>query len=451
MAIAVASAANEHGDPRFSVVGLDLPTDAGRERIEHLRCGRFPFATSDPALARAAAATHRAGNLTATSDPSVLATADIVVVDVPLDVQDQSGRPTVDLAPFRAAIGTIAAHVQPGALVIVETTVPPGTCERVVAPQLRAGLRDRGLPEDAVLLAHSYERVMPGEDYLASITHFWRVYAGHTVDAADACERFLSQVIAVAEYPLTRLASTTASETAKVLENSYRAVNIALIEEWGRFAEAVGFDLFEVLAAIRRRPTHANIRQPGFGVGGYCLTKDPLFVGIAARELFDRSELSFPFAEMAVAVNARMPLVTVERLQALLHGSLRGKRVLLLGASYREGVADTRYSPSETFVRELCRRGADVQVHDPLVTEWPELGMQLPAELPGAAGFDAVVLAVAHRAYRTLDLASWLGAARPVILDANGVLTAEQRRSVMAVGGTVHSIGSGAETPWTKS
>jgi nucleotide sugar dehydrogenase len=442
MALAVASARDERGMPRFSVVGLDLPTPLGQERIDALNRGEFPFRTSDPALAAAAAATRRAGNLTATSDPATLARADVVVVDVHLDVGVEGKEAAVDFAPFRAAVLTVGTHVRPGALVIVETTVPPGTCERVVAPELAGAMRARGLPEDAVLLAHSYERVMPGEDYLASITNFWRVYSGRTPEAADACERFLSQVINVRDFPLTRLASTTASETAKVLENSFRATNIAFIEEWGRFAEAVGIDLFEVIEAIRVRPTHCNIRQPGFGVGGYCLTKDPLFAGIAARDLFGRPDLEFPFSQMAVRVNARMPLVTVERLRTVL-GDLAGKRVLLMGVAYRPEVADTRYSPAQTFVEEMRRRGAVVLVHDPLVTDWPELQTTVASELPAASALDAVVMAVPHRAYRELDLAAWLGGARPVFLDANAVLTPAQRRALRAAGCPLHAIGEG--------
>src|SRR5262249_19673396 len=155
--------------------------------------------------------------------------------------------------------------------------------------------------------------------------------SGATPAAADACEAFLSQIINVQAYPLTRLHSTTASETAKVLENSYRAINIAFIEEWGQFAEEVGIDLFEVIDAIRVRPTHNNIRQPGFGVGGYCLTKDPLFAAVAARDLFDREDLAFPFSSRAVEVNARMPLRTLDRVRNLLGGSLTGRRLLLLG------------------------------------------------------------------------------------------------------------------------
>jgi UDP-N-acetyl-D-glucosamine dehydrogenase len=443
MAVAVASARDSRGRAPLTAIRGDLPTPLRRERIHPMNAGRFPFRTGAGALIEATSAARAAGNLSATSDATAFARADVVVIDVHLDVARSGEQATIDYTPFRAALRTVASQARPGTLLIVETTVPPGTCERVVVPEVAAALRARGLAEDALLIAHSYERVMPGEDYLASITNFWRVYAGHTSAAADACEAFLSQVINVADYPLTRLASTTASETAKVLENSYRATNIAFIEEWGRFAEAVGIDLFEVLTAIRRRPTHNNIRQPGFGVGGYCLTKDPLFVGIAARELFDRGDLRFPFSEMAVQVNARMPMVSLDRVQDLLGGTLAGKRILLMGVAYRQDVADTRYSPAESFVVEGRRRGAEVLVHDPLVTDWPELGMAVAAEPPPARSLDAVVLAVPHRAYRTFDFAVWLRDGKPLVLDANAVLTPVQRRAVLEAGCALHAIGEG--------
>lgn len=443
MAVAVAAARDREGRPLFSAVGIDLPTPLGQSRIDQLNAGVFPFRTSDDALAQATTDAYAAGNLRASSDAAHFADASVILVDIHLDVDASGEQPAVHFAPFRAAIRTIGTHMAPGALVIVETTVPPGTCERVVAPELAAALHARGLPRDAFLLAHSYERVMPGEDYLASITNFWRVYAGHTEAAADACERFLAQVINVGAYPLTRLASTTASEIAKVMENSYRATNIAFIEEWARFAEAVGVDLFEVINAIRVRPTHNNIRQPGFGVGGYCLTKDPLFPGIATRQLFDRPDMTFPFSELAIRTNRLMPIVSVNRIEQLLGATLRGKRVLLMGVAYRQDVADTRYSPAQTFVEEARRRGAVVVAHDPLVTHWPEMDLPVTAELPAADTVDAVVFAVPHRAYRDLDLRGWLRHGAPVVLDANAVLTTAQRQAVKDAGCVFAAIGQG--------
>ena len=443
MAVAAAAARDASGEPTFDVVGVDLPTPDGEAKAAALNAGRLPFATTDSKLRQAAEEAHRVGNLVATTDPRAYSLASVTVVDVPLDLAGGISRPSVDFGPFRRAIRTLARHMRPGALVLVETTVPPGTCEKVVVPELAAVLAERGLPPDAVLVAHSYERVMPGPDYFSSIVSFWRSYAGHTEESADACEAFLSRIIDVDSYPLTRLASTTASETAKVLENSYRATTIALMEEWGRFAEAVGVDLFEVIRGIRRRPTHSNIRQPGFGVGGYCLTKDPLFGAVGATKLFGL-DLDFPFSSLAVAVNEDMPLVTLDKVEALLGGAMAERKILLMGVSYRSDVADTRSSPSEVFVRAARARGAEVVCHDPLVADWPELDTVVHRDLPEAAGFDAVVFAVAHAPYGDLDFHAWLNGDRPVVFDANDVLTAEQRAALADLGCPVGSIGRGA-------
>lgn len=437
-AMAVATARAGH-----RVFGLELPTEAGLQRVHALNQGTFPFATTDASLTKATRDAHDAGRLSATTDVAVLASADIVVVDVHLDLTtSEDGYAAPQMAPFAAAIETIGRHARAGALVLVESTVPPGTCERVVRPLLDQQLAQRGLPEGSLQLAHSYERVMPGADYLASITQYWRVFAGETAEAAARCRAFLATVIDTTTYPLAELSSMTASETAKVLENTFRATTIALMEEWGRFAETVGVDLFEVVSAIRQRPTHANIRQPGFGVGGYCLTKDPLMAGAAARTLFGVNTLHFPFSESAVRVNAEAPMTSVARLEQLLNG-LAGRRILLLGVAYRQDVADTRYSPSETFVREAEARGAQLLCHDPLVTFWSELGRPVAQQLP-APDFDAVVVAVPHTAYRTLDLATWVGSHRPLLFDANAVLSSEQQRSWLSRDLPLWIVGRGA-------
>lgn len=443
MAIAVANARGPDGRPLYSVVGVDLPNEAGRHRIASIAAGEMPFPGADPALDQALARAHESGNLTATDDVAVFARADVVLVDINLDIDWSAPRPEVRFAAMQRAVDALAARLKPGALVIVETTVPPGTCERVIAPRLAAGLEARGLPPDCVRLAHSYERVMPGAQYYNSIVNYWRVYAGTTPEAADACERFLSTVINVADYPLTRLGSTTASETAKVLENSYRAVTIAFMEEWGRFAEGVGIDLFEIVNAVRMRPTHANMRQPGFGVGGYCLTKDPLFAAVAARALFEREDLAFPFCTEAVRTNAAMPLVALDKLRGLLGGSLMGKRILLLGVSYREDVGDTRYSPAQTFVEAAEQEGAQVTPHDPLVTWWEELQRPVRGSLPDADGFDAVVFTQASPAYRNIDLADWLRGTAVAVVDANNVLTDAQRQQLRGLGCRHAAIGRG--------
>lgn len=441
MAAAVARVTMASGEPAFQVVGVDLPTEEGKARVASIAAGDFPFATSDQDLVAAVRQAHEAGNLTATTDQAIYEKADIVLVDVHLDVDTANAK--TDFSSFRHAIKELGTRLPPGALVLVETTVPPGTCAKIVAPELSEALRQRGLPEGAILLAHSYERVMPGPDYLDSIVNYWRVYSGHTPEAAEVCRAFLTQVVDIERFPLTELASTTASETAKVMENTYRAVTISLMQEWGTFAERIGVDMFEVIGAARKRPTHSNMRQPGFGVGGYCLTKDPLFGLVSARQLFELPEIDFPVSRLAVQVNQSMPLHALEMLEQAFDGNLEGRSILLMGVAYRSEVDDTRYSPSETFLHAALKRGTNVACHDPYVVSWPETGYAVRSELPSAEGFDAVVLAVDHAFYRDMDILSWLGSARPIVLDANNVLTQDRRLALASGGHRLLGVGRG--------
>jgi nucleotide sugar dehydrogenase len=425
------------------VIGVELPTISGSERAHRLNTGSFPFTTPDALLAEAIAQANREGNLVATTNAAAFQLATVAVVDVNLDVIDSGNdQPSVSLKGFETAIRTLGRELPSGALVIIETTVPPGTCANLVAPVLAEELRARNLGPDAILLAHSYERVMPGPDYFDSVVNYWRVYAGHTAKAAERCEEILSHVINVREFPLRRLSSITASETAKVLENSYRATNIAFIEEWARLAEAAGIDLFEVVTAIRDRPTHSNIRQPGFGVGGYCLPKDPLFAAVAASLFLNAGQLRFPFCRLAAETNKRMPIENLDRLEAFI-GGLDGKSIILLGVAYRSEVDDTRASPAEIFCREAMRRGATLLCHDPYVRHWSELNIPISHTLSDPAGIDAVVFAVPHQAYRRLDVASWLGSTRPFVYDCDNVLSAEVRKGLRAIGVKVESTGRG--------
>ena len=443
MATAVALARDASDEPLYEVVGVDLPTEAGLKRVNAINEGRFPFETNDPKLNPAVASAQKRGNLQATTDEAVYADADIIVVDVHLDIPFRDDEPQLQFEGFERALRTIGARMREYALVIIETTVPPGTCEKVVVPVLGEEFARRGLNPDNLLVAHSYERVMPGKDYLDSVINFWRVYSGHTERAANLCEAFLSNVINVAEFPLTRLSSTTASETAKVMENTYRAANIAFICEWTRYAEKVGIDLYEVVGAIQMRPTHSNIRYPGMGIGGYCLTKDPTFTPASSRQLFGL-DLEFPFSRLAVTESAGMPHHGVARLTEMLGGDLAGKRILLCGVSYRQDVADTRYSPSEIVYQELVGRGAAVDVHDPFVGWWEELAFEVPKDLPSPDGYDAVLFAIPHQQYRELDLGEWIGnKAGTVVLDAYLVFSAQKRRAFRQAGVQIEAIGVG--------
>ena len=427
MSLAVASAKNNFGAPLYNVIGIDLSNEAGLKRIDAINNGVFPFESNDENLHRVMKESAENKNFFATVNPEYFSVADIVIVDINLDVKYHAdGEPFLDLTAFKNAMHTIGKYAPSGVLIIVETTVPPGTCEKIVYPIVKEEFYKRQMTEKEFFVAHSYERVMPGKDYFNSIVNFWRVYSGIDKVSADKCEEFLKTVISTEKYPLTRLEKTTATEISKVLENSYRAVTIAFMEEWGRFAEEVGVNLFEVIDAIRLRPTHSNMRQPGFGVGGYCLTKDPYFAYLASKDLFNLNGMEFPFCRMAVKANNAMPLVSLNKIENILGGNLSNKKILVLGVTYRQDVGDTRYSPTEIFVKEALRRGAKIDCQDPLVSYWEEMKIKVQQDIPKFTGYDAIVFTVQHAQYTTINFKEENFDSSTLIFDANKVLSDSQ-------------------------
>lgn len=424
--------ANAHGRD-YAVLGVDLPTKEAFWRIQALNEGQFPLTAEDPKIEQFFQRAREQGNFHATFDPYAYSVADVVIVDINLDVAKETSARwdltgyDVDLSGFKAAMETIGQYCREDVLVLVETTVPPGTCQKIVQPILEHCLRERDLPTDRFHLGHSYERVMPGPDYVDSIREFPRVYAGTDEESAEATEAFLQTIIDTEKCRLTRLEHTNATEMAKVLENSYRAMNIAFVVEWSRFAEEAGVDLYEIVRAIRQRPTHANLMFPGIGVGGYCLTKDPLLASWARRELFG-SQDPLAESERSVAINDKMPEYAYDFLRQN-YGDLHGAEVLLLGVSYRGDVGDTRFSPVELFFKCLTEAGARVRAHDPYVGRWPETGQPVERDLGRALAPDADIVAISagHSQYQRSETIEALLAMAPCcIYDTIGLLSAEQ-------------------------
>lgn len=441
MATAVALA-KKNDIPLYNVVGLDLPNELGKERVDSINKGRFPFVSDDENLLKSFDTVFNQGNLRATTDKSIYSSSKIIIIDIHLDISYLDEEPQLDFNQFRKVFSEIGNRITTDTLIIVETTVPPGTCEKVVIPTLKLELSKRQMSINDIMIAHSYERVMPGKNYLSSITDYWRVFSGYSDSAADACEEFLKNIINVEKFPLTRLHSTKASEASKLLENTYRAVNIAFIDEWTKFSEEIGIDLFQITEAIRMRPTHSNIRMPGLGVGGYCLTKDPTFTPAAARQIFGISS-DFPFSRLAVEINHNMPLHVVERLLKLMKIDIQKSNILVCGISYRQDIGDSRYSPSELLVKELLNLGASVTCHDPYIDYWEEMDLQIENKnLPDFKNFDAIIFAVPHRQYAKLDIVS-SASMNGLILDTCGLFDSKQRDSLRMSGKRIESIGRG--------
>ena len=429
MALVCANAVTEE----YAVIGVDLANQNMYWKIKSINDGVFPLIADDPKIASFFDKAIQKGNLLATYDPSAYKYADVVIVDVNLDVQKNSNDAAelidfdVNLNGFKAAIKSIGSNCRADVLVLVETTVPPGTCEKIVKPIIEDELAKRGLGVDRYGLGHSYERVMPGPEYIDSIREFPRVYSGANEIAADAVEKFLTTIIDTSVCDLTRLEHTNATEMAKVLENSYRAMNIAFAVEWSRFAEEAGVDLYAMVNAIRARPTHANLMYPGIGVGGYCLTKDPLLASWARKSHFG-STSDLEMSINGVSVNDQMPIFAYSRLVQVF-GDVSDKKVTFLGVSYRGDVGDTRFTPVEPLVEMVRETGAEIVLHDPFVSYWEEQKCNVESDLNAVldSTTDLIVVSAGHSQYKlesTIDKLMALNSA--LIYDTIGLFDKEQ-------------------------
>ena len=377
-----------------------------------------------------------------------------------------------DMAALEISLEIIAEHIAPDALVLIETTVAPGTTEQVAYPIMRKVFRKRGIESDP-LLAHSFERVMPGKHYVASIRDFWRVCSGTNEEATSRVVKFLEAVINTDDYPLTVLNRPIESETAKIVENSYRATILAFLDEWSLFAERNGVDLIKVLEAIRVRPTHSNIIFPGPGIGGYCLPKDGGLGMWAYRHIHGFEDDIFKITPLAININDTRALHVAQLTRDALRNMSRplaAAEILLLGASYREDVGDTRYSGSELIVRRLTEMGAEHRVHDPYVQHWWEFEKQDEYPSPthslkrffrsqgkltdlhveqdlsqALCGSDAVIFAVRHKHYLDLDPDKVVETAGSplAVIDCFGILDDTQIKRYFELGCEVKGLGRG--------
>ena len=413
----------------YAVIGVDRKENI--EIIDDINNGIFPIKSSDPKVEEYYQNSIKKGNFLATYDTSAYSHASVIIVDINLDVQKNSDSKgnlnsfNVDLDPFKNAIRTIGKNCKKDVLVLVETTVPPGTCVKVVKPIIEEELRKRHLSVDEIKIGHSYERVMPGPEYINSIKNFYRVYSGIDENSAQETKKFLKTIISTSKYPLTRLVNTNATEMAKVLENSYRAANIAFAVEWSRYAEEAGVNLYEIVNAIRLRPTHSNLMYPGIGVGGYCLTKDPLLASWAKINHFN-SDDNLKQSEMGVKINDKMPHYAFDfMMKAFAFESLVNKKILLLGVSYRSDVGDTRYSPVEPFYLNCVDNKAIVETHDPYVQYWEEINVEVSQDLEEKLDmtWDLIVFSAAHSKYKNPEVISRISKMSNVkVLDTLGIL-----------------------------
>jgi nucleotide sugar dehydrogenase len=465
------------GKPGKFVIGMQRPSPRSFWKIPLFNRGISPVKAEDPEVApMIERCVTKKKTLTATYTYDALKLADALVVDVQCDFLKQelgnlrSGR--ADISALEESFKVIGEKIDPKCMVLIETTVPPGTTEFVAYPLVKKAFKKRGIQEEP-LLAHSFERVMPGRDYVKSVRDFWRVCSGINEESRKRVVTFLSEVLNVDKYPLTVLDRPLESETCKIVENSYRATILAFLDEWSVFAETNGVDLIKVINAIKVRPTHSNMIFPGPGIGGYCLPKDGGLGLWAYKHLLGFENDIFKITPEAININDTRGLRAAQMARDALRNMgriLAASQIAVLGASYREDVGDTRYSGSEIIVRKLTEMGAEVKAHDPYVQHWWELEKQdtYPAVGTGWSRFfrnqehlkdfkmisrlsdalkgaDAVIFAVRHKPYLNLEpeeLVRMTGG--PVaVIDCFGILDDRKIEKYFELGCEVKGLGRG--------
>jgi len=467
----------ETGKPGKFVIGCQRPSVRSYWKIPLLNQGVSPVKAEDPEVEPMIARCVRdKKTLIGTYNSDCLKLADCVVVDVQCDYtkKDLGNMRTghAEMGALEATIRTIGEKIPPHCLTLIETTVAPGTTEFVAWPVMKKAFEERGI-ESEPLLAHSFERVMPGREYVSSIRDFWRVCSGCNAEARTRVEKFLKEVLNTDEFPLTVMDRPIESETTKIVENSFRATILAFLDEWSLFAERNGVDLIKVTRAIKVRPTHSNMIFPGPGIGGYCLPKDGGLGYWAYKHILGFEDDIFKITPTAIDINDTRGLHVATLSRDALRNMGRqvaGATVLLCGASYRQDVGDTRYSGSEVVVRRLTEMGAEMRVHDPYLEHWYELESQgtYPApghslsrffrnqddlvnlsiqdDLAGAlSGAEAIILAVPHAPYLELDpekIVEWAGHPLAVI-DCFGILDDNRIRRYFELGCEVKGLGRG--------
>lgn len=377
MAVAIASSRN------FSkVVGIEKSNKNGEKIIKEINSGILPIGSGDKNLDNNFKKVIQSNKFSATTNFSKIKSCDVVVVSINFDFYSKDS-----LLNIKSLFKKIQKNIKKNSLVILETTVPPGFSEKILYPILSK-------KNKKIFYGYSFERVTPGDNYYFSIINSTRVFSGIDSHSKKLTKNFLKKVINTRNFPLSEIDSISSCELTKVMENSYRALNIAFIDEWVNFSIKNKIDLNSAITEIKKRETHKNIMRPGLGVGGYCLTKDPLFIKYSSSNIF-KCNNKFPFIDLLLKTNKKMEQTSFEFIKKF---TKKNDRILLLGISYKEDVKDVRSSPSLKLKKILKKNRFYVETHDPFYDIKNINSVIIDKKI------NVVIFCVPHKSYKKLPL-----------------------------------------------
>lgn len=398
----------------YSVIGLDLD----RKKLDSIAEGRSPFKEEfiEERL-------ELLKKLDASDDSSKLAEADVILICVPTPVDEQF---YPNLGPVRGAISMCIEHRKPGQLVVVESTINPGVCEEVVEPMFaKAGLKEG---ED-YYLAHCPERIDPGNEKW-NVTNIPRVVGSMSQKGVEKAKAFYDSII---DGEVRAMKSIREAEATKVVENSFRDINIAFVNELAKSFDQMGIDVKDVILGAATKPFAFMPHFPGRGVGGHCIPVDPYYlIEQAKKKGFDHH-----FLRVAREINNSMPNYTVELMQDLLNNvklPMKGTKIGVMGLSYKANIDDLRESPAIKIIKELEKKNADIVSFDPYILEM--------SDVKTASDFlkevDAVIFVTSHKEFMEIPLEKFKENGIVAIVDGMNALDGEK---IKELGMEYHGIG----------
>ena len=378
------------------VNGIDKNDFNGKLIKETLEKNLLPFKSRDLLLLKKFKKVRKLQKYKISLNLGIIKNCDKIIISVSFDFTKKNS-----IKNLKNLFLEISKYVKKKTLIILETTLPPGTSEKIIIPLLEKNLKKRKMKLDDLYFAYSYERVTPGNNYYNSISNSFRVYAGLNNKSAIRCEKFLKEIINTKKYPLTKLESIKDCEASKIFENTYRAVNIALIDELTQFSIENRIDIKNILKAIRLRKTHNNIMNPGLGVGGYCLTKDPKFLEYSSKNILNNNS-KFPIINKSILINSKMVDTSINFMKKKIK-VFKKKKILQVGISYKEDVDDIRFSPSVELAKKLKKKGAILEIYDPLFNSYKLLPFDF-VNYMNFSNYDYVIFCVGHKKIKDFNL-----------------------------------------------
>lgn len=413
----ILSSLKKNGKKLYDINVIEKDDNKGNYLKKKIRSKNFELKTNDNKFNQLVKKVFR-GNIEIETDFRNIHKSDIIIISVNFDIKKKERNP---FKPLKEIIANIGKNISKQTLILVETTLPPGTCSKVLIPELKKFLKKRNMSINDIQFCYSYERVTPGKNYVNSIVNSHRCLAGYNKFSEEKCQKFLRTFINTKDYPLRKLKSLTDCEAAKILENTYRTINIAFIDEWTKYAELMKINLIDIISAIKERHTHSNIMNPGLGVGGYCLTKDPLFSEYSAK-LFANKRLTFPITKKSIEINKRMPFYSFNFIRKFYKIKLSSK-ILIYGLTYKEDVSDIRHSPSITLFNVLKNKTKNIYCIDPLIQKenWKKFNVVKKVDLKK---IDIILMCVKHSQFKKIPLKKFRK--KSIVFDLNNVLDSNQ-------------------------